>query len=101
MRNLAKTYGIPDPLSLLQETPMPKTSFKKLVQDKIVAHWEKEMKERANMKYFNVEQLKVKWSTPSGHRWRHHHHNGKRVEASSENVAERLLYLSAQIDKFK
>ena len=47
MRNLAKMYGLPDPLSLLQETPMPKTSFKKLVQDKITSHWEQELKERA------------------------------------------------------
>ena len=63
LRNLAKTYELPDPLSLLQETPMPKTSFKKLVQDKIVAYWEQDLKERArtstNLKYFNVDQLKL------------------------------------------
>ena len=60
LRNLAIKYDITDPLVLMQEKPMSKASYKKLVNDQITKFWVTELKLKSqtkNMKYFNVTNL--------------------------------------------
>ena len=58
VRHLARQYGLPDPLDLLNSDPMSKSAFKEMVKTKITAYHEKELRERAinnsKMTYFNV-----------------------------------------------
>ena len=59
VRIICKLYGLPDPLALLQQQPMTKQSWKTLVQTKISAFHELQLKREAvknpNMEYFNVQ----------------------------------------------
>ena len=58
VRHLARQYGLPDPLDLLRQDPMPKSAFKQMVKTKVTAYHERDLREKAShnskMTYFNV-----------------------------------------------
>ena len=58
VRNLAKKYGIQDPLILLNSEPMSKSNFKEMIKTKIIVYNERELRTRAStisqMNYLNV-----------------------------------------------
>ena len=58
VRHLAKQYGLPDPLDLLNSAPMSKDSFKNMVMSKITSFHERNLRDRASnnskMTFMNV-----------------------------------------------
>ena len=58
LRHLARMYGIPDPLALLQEEPWKKETWKDYIKTKITAFHEKQLRTSAEsnskMAWFNV-----------------------------------------------
>ena len=61
VRHLARLYGLPDPLCLLDQPPPAKSSWKEDVNTAITAYHERELRELAEenskMKWFNVSML--------------------------------------------
>ena len=59
VRLLSKLYGLPDPLKLVQCSPMSKNEWKTLVVTKVTAHHERYLREKAeqnsSMQYLNVQ----------------------------------------------
>ncbi len=68
LRHLSRMYGLPDPLTLLQQDPWPKSNWKETVMTKITAFHEKKLREEnsdnSKMKYLNI--------SVTGLRGRHH-----------------------------
>ena len=63
VRHLARLYGLPDPLCLLDKPPPAKSSWKEDVNTAITAYHERELRELAEenskMKWFNVSMLSL------------------------------------------
>ena len=61
VRVLCKLYSLPDPLQLLQCSPVSKAAWKTLVVTKVTVHHERSLREKAainsNMNYLNVQLL--------------------------------------------
>lgn len=61
VRLVCQMYGLPDPLSLMQQPAITKAQWKTLVKVKITAFHEAELRQRAlkseSLKYFNVQLL--------------------------------------------
>jgi hypothetical protein len=58
---ICRQYQLPDPLKLLQSTPIPRAEWKTLIVTKITAHHERNLREKAaansNLQYLNVQLL--------------------------------------------
>ena len=61
LKLLCRQYQLPDPLQLLQDTPMTKSAWKTLTTTRITAYHERELrlkaKRNSRMEYFNVQLI--------------------------------------------
>ena len=91
LRFLCSVYGLEDPLLSLQKDPPTKSQFKELINTRITAHFERELRKSASenslMQYFNVSTLNL--------RGRHHPAISGLITARNINISKsHLKFLS-------
>ena len=61
VRLLSQLYGLPDPLIVMQSSPISKTDWKSIILTKVTVYHERELRRKAagisSLKYFNVQLL--------------------------------------------
>ena len=89
IRYLSSVYGLEDPLLCLQRSPPSKEQFKELINTRVTAYFERELRKSAHenslMQYFNVSTLNL--------RGRHHPAISGLITTRSINIAKAHLKL--------